>query len=105
MAKNRDGKPAAHLAPAAKQKTKPKKDWTDNFFMNSKKPGELVLKCILLLVIPYAFLLLWGLVFDGWLKLYGLRGFIFYFVIVLYVAALALIAIAIVKFVRTRGKK
>ena len=76
------------------------------FFLNSKSAGGLVLRCIILLLIPYAYLFLCGLVFDKWLKLYRMTPFIFWSLIVLYVIAIAVIVLAIVRFVRlTRGRR
>ena len=82
-----------------------KPDKRGGFFLNSPSVGGLVLRCVILLLIPYAYLLLCGLVFDKWLKLYRMTPFIFYSLIVLYVIAIVVIILAIVRFVRTRRRK
>jgi len=61
------------------------------FFVNSTKVSALVLKTLLLLVIPYAYLMLCGLIFDRWLKLYMMTTFIFVSLCVLVVLALLFI--------------
>lgn len=85
-------------------KAKPQKP-RGGFFLNSTKVWELVLKCILILVIPYVYLLLCGLVFDKLLMLYGMAPFIFYSLIVLYAAAIALVVVAIIMFIRRVRRK
>ena len=61
-----------------------------------KLAGGIILRIIILLAIPYAYLMLCGLIFDWWLRMYELTTFIFYSLMVLYAAALALIVISIV---------
>ena len=103
-----NARPEAPAKKGAKkeQKTDSKKrDWRTSFFMNSKTVGGLVLRCFILLVIPYAYLMFCGLVFDMWLKLYGMTPFIFYSLIVLYLAAIAVIVLAIVRYVRTTRER
>lgn len=82
-----------------------KPDKRGGFFLNSPSVGGLVLRCVILLLIPYAYLLLCGLVFDKWLKMYRMTPFIFYSLIVLYVIAIVVIILAIVRFARTRRRK
>ncbi len=69
-----------------------------------KTGGGLVLRTVLLLVIPYAYLMLCGLVFDMLLKWYFMTGFIFYSLITLYVIAIVLIVLMAVKFSKNRRK-
>lgn len=64
--------------------------------MTAKTVGGLILRCVILLVIPYAYLMLCGLIFDWWLHLYNMTNFIFYSLIVLAVIALILIICCIV---------
>ena len=73
-----------------------------NFFLDSTSVGQLIGKCVLLLVIPYAYLILCGLIFDKWLKMYTMVPFIFYSLIALYVAAVVVIIWAVVRFVRRK---
>ncbi len=75
------------------------------FFLDSKKITHLILKSLLLLAIPYIYLILCGFLFDRWLKLYAATSAIFYSLIVLYIIAIAIIVYAIVRFIRARGKK
>ncbi len=74
-----------------------------------KNAGEqtllgLVLRCILLLVGPYAYLMLCGLVFDYLLKWYFMTDFIFYSLIVLWVAAIIWVIVLILRFVKAKRK-
>ena len=96
---------AAVTAAKVPVETKEKKKGVVSFFLNSESVLELVLKSALLLVIPYLYLLFCGLVFDKWLKLYSLTSFIFWSLIVLYIAAAAIIIYAVVRFVGGRRKK
>ncbi|MBR6521647.1 MAG: hypothetical protein IKT47_03170 [Oscillospiraceae bacterium] len=73
------------------------------YFLNSDRVGSLVLKCVLLLVIPYAYLFACGAIFDALLRWYFMTNFIFYSVIVLYVIAIAMIVWAIVRYCRRKA--
>ena len=73
------------------------------FFLNSKSLGALIGKCILLLLIPYAYLFLCGAVFDALLKWYFMTTFIFFSLIFLYVIAILLIVWAIVRYNRRKA--
>ena len=70
------------------------------FFLNSNGAAALAGKCLLLLVIPYAYLFLCGFVFDAMLKWYFMTGFIFFSLVVLYVLAVGLIVWAIARFAK-----
>ncbi len=72
------------------------------FFLQSKNVAALMGKCLLLFVIPYAYLILCGVVFDLWLKWYFMTTFIFVSLIVLYLIALAMVGIAIYLHVKDR---
>lgn len=72
------------------------------FFVNNSSVGKLIGKSLLLLVIPYAYLFLCGLIFDYLLKWYSMTTFIFFSLIALYVIAVALIVWAIVRFVKKK---
>lgn len=72
------------------------------FFLNSKTILALVGKIVLMLVIPYAYLLLCGLVFDWWLKLYSMIFFIFFSFIFFYLVAFFLVGLAIFRFCKKK---
>ena len=77
--------------------------WIDRcFFFNSETLGGLILRCAILLAIPWAYVWLCGLVLNYWLKLYNMTPFIFYSWIVLLILALAAIGYAIVRFRKNR---
>lgn len=76
--------------------------WGFKFFLNSKGGAALIGKCLLLLVIPYAYLMFCGLVFDSLLKWYFMTGFIFVSLVVLFVLAVGLIVWAIARFAKGR---
>lgn len=80
--------------------------WGFRFFLNSRKTYVLILKIVLMLVIPYAYLMLCGLVFDHFLKWYFMTSFIFISLIILFVIALTLSIWAVVRFLKyKRGLK
>ena len=85
-------------APAAKG-GKGFRNWK---IFHPKTAGGLTLRIVLALLIPYAYLMLCGLVFDKWLHLYNLTLFIFISLCVLYLIALAYIAFSIVGFCRRK---
>lgn len=67
--------------------------------------GTLVLRIVILLVIPYAYLMLCGLIFDRWLHMYGMTNFIFFSLIALYVVAVVLVVLCIVWFIKNKKSK
>ncbi len=75
------------------------------FFLNNKNVPQLIGKCLLLFIIPYAYLILCGLVFDMWLKWYFMTTFIFVSLLVLYAIAFCMIALAIILYVRYKVKR
>ena len=63
--------------------------------LTAKSVGGVVVRIIILLVIPYAYLMLCGLIFDKWLRLYQATTFIFISLCVLYVIAIVLCILTI----------
>ena len=78
--------------------------WGFRFFLRSKRLGGLIGKCVLMLVIPYAYLLLCGLVFDKLLHWYSMTTFIFFSLLALYLIAIILCVIAIRNFCRRKKR-
>lgn len=67
---------------------------------------ELVIKSVILLLIPYAYLFLCGFIFDMLLKWYFMTTFIFISMLALYVIAIVLIIMNVVTYRRkTRTKE
>ena len=64
--------------------------------LTAKSKGGMILRIIILLVIPYAYLMLCGLIFDRLLHLYGMTTFIFISLIVLYAAAFVCAILSVV---------
>lgn len=92
----------------APDNTVPKKKNRKNilrFFTHSASVGQLVGKSILLLVIPYVYLILCGIIFDKLLKLYAMTTFIFFSFVGLYVIAAVMIVMAILRYVKANKKK
>ena len=58
--------------------------------LTAKSVGGVIVRIIILLAIPYAYLMLCGLIFDKWLRLYQATTFIFISLCVLYVIAIVL---------------
>lgn len=58
--------------------------------LTAKSVGGVVVRIIILLAIPYAYLMLCGLIFDKWLRLYQATTFIFISLCVLYLIAIVL---------------
>lgn len=58
-----------------------------------------------MLFIPYAYLLLCGLVFDMWLKWYHMVMFIFCSFVGLYLVAFVLVGVAIARYVQSKKSK
>jgi len=73
-------------------------------FLNCKNWKELVGKSVLLLVLPYAWLIFCGLVFDKLLKWYFMTTFIFFSLIALYLLAIVAVVFLIVGFVKKNKK-
>ncbi len=75
------------------------------FLLESTSPWSLLGKCALMLAIPYAYLILCGLLFDKLLKWYFMTTFIFVSLMALYLAAFVMIAVAIYRFVKGQRSK
>lgn len=73
-----------------------------DFLLICKNVKMLVLKSLLYLVIPYVYLFLCGFIFDMLLKWYFMTTFIFFSMIALYLAAIVLIVLMIVRFLREK---
>lgn len=73
------------------------------FFLQNKTIGALVGKSVLLLAIPYAYLIICGLVFDYWLKMYNAVFFIFGSLVLLYLLAIVLVVLAVTCYVKRKG--
>ena len=63
--------------------------------LTAKSVGGIIVRMIILLAIPYAYLLLCGLIFDKWLRMYQMTTFIFISLCVLYVIAIVLCVLTI----------
>lgn len=72
--------------------------------LTAKNGGGLALRIVVLLAIPYAYLMLCGLIFDRLLRWYFMTNFIFFSLLVLYVLAVVLIVCA-VRWYRAGQKK
>lgn len=67
------------------------------------KSGKgLTLRIILGLLAPYAYLMLCGLVFDRWLRLYGMTTFVFFSYAILQVLGIAVAVLSIVSYSRRK---
>ena len=73
-----------------------------DFLLICKNVKVLVLKSLLYLVIPYAYLFLCGFIFDMLLKWYFMTTFIFFSMIALYIVAILLIVLMITRFFREK---
>ena len=73
------------------------------YFLNSKGLGTLLMKCVLLLLIPYAYLFLCGAIFDALLRWYFMTSFIFFSMIALYIVAITMVIWAIVRYRRRKA--
>ena len=78
--------------------------WGFRFFLNSGKISSLILKILLLIIIPYAYLMLCGLVFDKLLRWYFMTNFIFISLVILFLIALILIIWAVIRYVNKKGR-
>ncbi len=73
-------------------------------FLEAKSIPGLLGRSVLLLVLPYAYLMLCGLVFDHLLKWYFMTGFIFWSLLALYALAVGLILWMTVRFVKNKKR-
>jgi len=72
------------------------------WILNPKTGKGLTLHIILDLIVPYLYLLLCGLVFDKWLRLYNMTTFVFFSYAAFQLAGIAFTIINIVRFARNR---
>ena len=100
MSKKEKAKKAA--APAKTESAKGFRNWK---IFHPETAGGLTLRIVIALAIPYAYLMLCGLIFDKWLHLYNLTMFIFISLCVLYLLALAYIVACIVCFTKRKKSK
>ena len=63
--------------------------------LTAKSVGGVIVRIIILLAIPYAYLLLCGLIFDKWLRLYQATTFIFISLCILYLIAIVLCVLTV----------
>lgn len=70
----------------------------------SKSGAGLALRIVIGLLAPYAYLMLCGLVFDYWLKMYNMTTFIFFSYAFLQLVGIAFAVISILRYVN-RNKK
>jgi len=86
------------------QVTKQKKNGKFKNFMTAKNPGMLALRIVILLAIPYAYLMLCGFFFENVLHLYTSFSYMFTFIslCVLAVVNLTLIILCIVWYVQSK---
>ncbi len=66
---------------------------------------QLLLRCFILLVAPYAYLMLCGLIFDMWLKWYDAVPFIFYSLITFYIVDIVFIVIFVCRYAKARKRR
>ena len=87
------------MSKATKKKTENKKFGlkTAPGLLIAGTKGGIVLRVVILLLIPYACLMLSGLIFDRWLKLYSAVTAIFVGLIILYIIAIVLCVIVVKK--------
>lgn len=72
------------------------------WFLNSRSAAALAGKSLMLLVIPYVYLIILCLIFDTWLKQYSAAGFILYSTIAFWLINIALIVWAIIRYTKRR---
>ena len=72
------------------------------WMLECKDMKALIGKSVLYFVIPYLYLIFCGLFFDKLLKWYFMTTFIFFSLMALYLVAIVLIVIMIVKFIKKR---
>ena len=72
--------------------------------IRGQRGKKLALYIVLELLVPYAYLMLCGLVFDRWLHLYQMTTFVFFSYVTLQLAGIAMAVITITKRGRKDGK-
>ena len=70
--------------------------------LTAPKVWGIVLRIVIMLVIPYAYLMLCGLVFDRWLYMYQMTKFIFWSLMALWAVAVVLSVLCIIWSVKAR---
>lgn len=70
-----------------------------------KNGKDLALSIVLGLLAPYAYLMLCGLIFDRWLRLYGMTTFIFFSYAVLQALGIAVVILSIRSYLRKKKGK
>ena len=95
---------AAHGDAAAKKARDPGKK-RGAWMLHPRSKSSLAIHIILDLLVPYAYLMLCGVVFDRWLRLYNMTTFIFFSYMVLQLAGIVFAIINIVNFVRRSSAK
>lgn len=94
---------AAESEPAEPEKKEKKPCGLVRFFLDSPNAGLLILKSIILLLIPYAWLFVGGFIFETLLGKYDKAVVVAVIALVLLAASLTLIAVSVVRYVK--GKK
>ncbi len=84
-----------------KEKTPKREAQFSNVYTPTSGKG-LALRIVLGLAIPYAYLMLCGLIFDRWLHLYNMTTFIFFSYVILALAGIAEIVLSIIKYVKRK---
>ena len=94
-------------AEPAKAKAKEKKSFVQWLagVTTSKSGAGLALRIVIGLLAPYAYLMLCGLVFDYWLKMYNMTTFIFFSYAILQLAGIAFAVLSIIRYVNRNKKK
>jgi len=107
MKKEKNIAKSTEKKPVKKQETKTEVKEKKGFkaFMTAKDVKMLILRIVILLVIPYAYLMLCGLIFDYWLHMYNMTNFIFFSLIALYVIAVVLCVLSVVWYVQSKKAK
>ena len=94
-----------HSETAAAEVTAVKKEnKISDFFFKNEKTGSLIWKIVLVLVVPYIYLLVWGFI-EQQTAAHQLVPFIFYSFIAFYIVAFVLVGVMIVRFVKSRRNK
>ncbi len=74
----------------------------------AKKPmtlKKLIITSVILLVVPYAYLMLCGLIFDTWLNMPEAVLFIFYSLITFWIVDIGIIIYLTVRYIRNRKRR
>ena len=85
---------------AAPEKPVRKKSRKKCSILKATSVGGLILRIVLFLVIPYAYLMLCGLIFDRTLHMYNMTTFIFFSYAALQIAGIVLSILAIIRYVK-----